>query len=69
MGLYDKNITSKEKIKYYTFFCLYVISLIILCFKILISILFRLMPNVFNKGKILDKKLYEGTDFNDDEED
>ena len=69
MGLYDKNITSKEKIKYYTFFCLYVISLIILCFKILISILFRLMPNVFNKGKILDKKLYEGTDFNDDEDD
>ncbi len=27
------------------------------------------MPNVFNKGKILDKKLYEGTDFNDDEDD
>ena len=68
MGQFDINITSKEKIKYYAFKVLYIASIVVICLKILISILFALMPNIFNKGKILDKKLYEGTDYDDEED-
>ena len=67
-GQFDKNITLKEKIKYYAFKVLYIASIVIICFKIFISILFALIPNAFNKGNILDKKLYEGTDYGDEED-
>ena len=68
-GQFDKNISLKEKSKYLAFKTLYYASIVIIGIKILISILIALLPNVFNKGKILDKKLYEGTDYADDEED
>ena len=44
------------------------IFLIIFGFETLMSLLFILIPNILDKGKILNSKLYEGTDYDDEDE-
>ena len=67
-GNFDENITLEEKGKYTAFLVLFWIFLIILGFETLMSLLFILIPNILDKGKILNSKLYEGTDYDDEDE-
>ena len=66
-GKPDNNKISKEKKKYKAFLALSILSMIFLGFEILISGLIFFLPSVFNKGKILDSKLIEGYEDEDEE--
>ena len=68
-GIIDINKTIIEKRKYICFKYIFIFSIVFLCLKALISGLFTLIPNILNKGKIIDSKLIEGNDdYNDEDE-
>ena len=68
VGRYDENLTKKEKSKYKAFFAFFIITIIILCFEILVSIFIYCGYNLFNNSKNLSNELYEESDLDEDEE-
>ena len=67
-GLLDENLTKEEKSKYKKFYILFIITIIILCFEIIVSIFIYCGYNLFNNSKSLSNELYEESDLDEDEE-